>query len=79
MKRKIGIKELSSFKLLKNMIKHLISIAKWIVIVLIILALFTGLQLMLPQGEIELTKNQAIAFVIGGIITIAIAIKATFD
>jgi hypothetical protein len=59
--------------------KYLISLLKYIAGVVVIIAIFTLLQLMLPQGEIELTYNQAIAFVVIGIIAIAIALKFSFS
>ena len=43
--------------------KYLISLLKYILIVIVIIAIFTGLRIVLPQGDIELTYNQAIAFV----------------
>ena len=59
--------------------EYLTSLLKWILIVIVIIAIFTGLMIALPQGDIELTHNQAIAFVVIGIITIAVALKYTFS
>jgi uncharacterized membrane protein len=58
--------------------KYLISLLKYILIVIVIIAIFTGLRIVLPQGNIELTYNQAVAFVVIGIIAIAVALKYTF-
>ena len=58
--------------------KYLISLLKYILIVIVIIAIFTGLMIALPQGNIELTYNQAVAFVVIGIILIAVALKYTF-
>lgn len=61
------------------MINYLKSLLKYIAFVIILIAIFIGIQLLLPQGKIELTHNQAIVFSIIGVIVMAIGIKLTND
>lgn len=59
--------------------KYLKSLVKYLLGLIIFIGLFTGLQLILPQGQIELSTNEAIVFVIIGVIIMAVALKLHFD
>ena len=59
--------------------KYFISLIKYIVAVVLIIALILLLKLSLPQEHVELTYNQAVVASIIGVILMAISLKLSFD
>jgi len=59
--------------------KYLISLIPYILGIIIARAILTGVQLLLPQGEIKLTYNQAVLFIVTSIIIMAMGLKVLFD
>lgn len=59
--------------------KYIISLLKYIGIVIVFILFFTGLQLLLPSCKITLTYNQALLVLIISIIVIAIILKHLFS
>jgi uncharacterized membrane protein YhhN len=59
--------------------KYLISLSKYILGVVLFLALIVIAKLYIPNGSTEFTKNQALVFIVVSIILMAAAIKSIFD